>query len=56
MAGGARSRFIGSFSSTLGDAGINIAAFHFGRDAASANALMEVDGEIPGSRKLHRQR
>jgi D-3-phosphoglycerate dehydrogenase len=41
--------FIGHFSSTLGDAGINIATFHVGRDAPGANAiaLIEVDGEVP---------
>jgi D-3-phosphoglycerate dehydrogenase / 2-oxoglutarate reductase len=41
--------FIGKFSSTLGDAGINIATFHVGRDApgADAIALIEIDGELP---------
>src|SRR5262252_2243137 len=41
--------FIGKFSSTLGEAGINIATFHVGRDAPGANAiaLIEVDGEVP---------
>ena len=41
--------FIGRFSSTLGDAGINIATFHVGRDAPGANAiaLIDVDGEVP---------
>ncbi len=41
--------FIGKFSSTLGDAGINIATFHVGREApgGSAIALIEVDGEVP---------
>jgi D-3-phosphoglycerate dehydrogenase / 2-oxoglutarate reductase len=41
--------FIGKFSSTLGDAGINIATFHVGRDAPGGNAvaLIEVDGELP---------
>jgi D-3-phosphoglycerate dehydrogenase len=41
--------FIGKFSSTLGDAGINIATFHVGREAAggSAIALIEIDGELP---------
>jgi D-3-phosphoglycerate dehydrogenase / 2-oxoglutarate reductase len=40
--------FIGRFSSTLGDAGINIATFHVGREAPGANAiaLIEVDGEV----------
>jgi D-3-phosphoglycerate dehydrogenase len=41
--------FIGKFSSTLGDAGINIATFHVGREAPGGNAiaLIEVDGELP---------
>jgi D-3-phosphoglycerate dehydrogenase / 2-oxoglutarate reductase len=41
--------FIGRFSSTLGDAGINIATFHVGRETAggSAIALIEIDGELP---------
>src|SRR5437868_1945245 len=41
--------FIGKFSSTLGDAGINIATFHVGREGpgASAIALIEIDGELP---------
>jgi D-3-phosphoglycerate dehydrogenase len=41
--------FIGKFSSTLGDAGINIATFHVGREAPGANAvaLIEIDGELP---------
>ena len=41
--------FIGRFSSTLGDAGINIATFHVGRDAPGGNAiaLIEIDGELP---------
>jgi D-3-phosphoglycerate dehydrogenase len=41
--------FIGKFSSTLGDAGINIATFHVGRETAggSAVALIEIDGELP---------
>jgi D-3-phosphoglycerate dehydrogenase len=40
--------FIGKFSSTLGDAGINIATFHVGREApgGSAIALIEIDGEL----------
>ena len=34
---------------SLGDAGINIATFHVGREAPGANAiaLIEVDGEVP---------
>jgi D-3-phosphoglycerate dehydrogenase len=41
--------FIGKFSSTLGDAGINIATFHVGRKAPGGNAiaLIEIDGELP---------
>jgi D-3-phosphoglycerate dehydrogenase len=42
--------FIGKFSSTLGDAGINIATFHVGREAPGGNAvaLIEIDGDLPG--------
>src|ERR1700754_4885378 len=41
--------FIGTFSSTLGEAGINIATFHVGREAPGGNAiaLIEIDGELP---------
>jgi D-3-phosphoglycerate dehydrogenase len=41
--------FIGRFSSTLGEAGINIATFHVGREApgGQAVALIEVDEEVP---------
>jgi D-3-phosphoglycerate dehydrogenase len=41
--------FIGRFSSVLGDAGINIATFHVGREAPGANAvaLIEVDSDVP---------
>src|SRR5256714_6968080 len=41
--------FIGAFASTLGDAGINIATFHVGRDAPGGNAvaLIEIDGDLP---------
>jgi len=41
--------FIGKFSSTLGEAGINIATFHVGRDAPGGNAvaLTEIDGDLP---------
>jgi len=41
--------FIGKFSSTMGDAGINIATFHVGREAPGGNAiaLIEIDGEMP---------
>jgi D-3-phosphoglycerate dehydrogenase len=43
--------FIGKFSSTLGDAGINIATFHVGREAVGGNAiaLIEVDGDVPAA-------
>jgi len=42
--------FIGRFSSTLGEAGINIATFHADarRRGGSAVALIEIDGELPG--------
>src|SRR5215213_9994299 len=41
--------FIGRFSSTLGEAGINIATFHVGRETAGGNAiaLIEIDDELP---------
>jgi D-3-phosphoglycerate dehydrogenase len=41
--------FIGRFASTLAEAGINIATFHVGREAAGGNAiaLVEVDGDVP---------
>jgi D-3-phosphoglycerate dehydrogenase / 2-oxoglutarate reductase len=41
--------FIGRFSSVLGEAGINIATFHLGREApgGDAVALIEVDGDVP---------
>jgi D-3-phosphoglycerate dehydrogenase / 2-oxoglutarate reductase len=41
--------FIGQFSSVLGEAGINIATFHLGREAPGGNAvaLIEVDGDVP---------
>jgi D-3-phosphoglycerate dehydrogenase / 2-oxoglutarate reductase len=41
--------FVGQFASLLGDAGINIATFHLGRQApgADAIALVEVDGTVP---------
>jgi D-3-phosphoglycerate dehydrogenase / 2-oxoglutarate reductase len=44
-----RPGFIGRFSSVLGEAGINIATFHVGREAPGANAvaLIEVDGDVP---------
>ena len=44
--------FIGKFSWTLGDAGINIATFHVGREAPGGNAiaLIEIDGDMPAGR------
>jgi D-3-phosphoglycerate dehydrogenase len=41
--------FIGRFATTLGDAGINIATFHVGRESpgGDAIALVEVDGPVP---------
>src|SRR3981081_3735709 len=41
--------FIGTFSGTLGQAGINIATFHVGRESPGGNAiaLIEIDGELP---------
>ncbi len=41
--------FIGKFSGTMGDAGINIATFHVGREAPGGHAvaLIEIDGEMP---------
>jgi D-3-phosphoglycerate dehydrogenase / 2-oxoglutarate reductase len=41
--------FIGRFTSTLGDAGINIATFHVGRETPGGNAiaLIEIDGALP---------
>jgi len=41
--------FIGKFSSAMGDAGINLATFHVGRDKPGGNAiaLIEIDGDLP---------
>jgi D-3-phosphoglycerate dehydrogenase / 2-oxoglutarate reductase len=41
--------FVGRFASLLGDAGINIATFHLGRQAVGGDAiaLVEVDGTVP---------
>jgi D-3-phosphoglycerate dehydrogenase len=41
--------FVGRFASLLGDAGINIATFHLGRQSqgGDAIALVEVDGAVP---------
>lgn len=40
--------FIGALGSTLGDAGVNIATFHLGRQAEGTNAiaLIEIDSEL----------
>jgi D-3-phosphoglycerate dehydrogenase len=40
--------FIGKFSGTMGDAGINIATFHVGREkpGGDAIALIAIDGEM----------
>src|SRR5205085_213278 len=35
--------FVGKFASLLGDAGINIATFHLGRDAQGGNAIALVE-------------
>ena len=44
-----RPGFIGRFASALGDAGINIATMHFGREEPGGNAiaLVEIDGVVP---------
>ena len=44
--------FIGRFACLLGEAGINIATFHLGRDApgGDAIALVEIDGDVAGRR------
>jgi D-3-phosphoglycerate dehydrogenase len=44
-----RPGFVGHFASLLGDAGINIATFHLGRQSqgGDAIALVEVDGTVP---------
>jgi len=41
--------FIGRFATTLGDAGINIATFHVGRESPGGNAiaLVALDGPVP---------
>jgi D-3-phosphoglycerate dehydrogenase len=40
---------IGRLGTVLGEAGVNIATFHLGRDrvGGDAIALVEIDGEIP---------
>jgi D-3-phosphoglycerate dehydrogenase len=42
--------FIGALGTALGEAGINIATFHVGREApgGDAIALIEIDGDMPG--------
>src|SRR5271163_2974596 len=44
-----RPGFVGRFATLLAGAGINIATFHLGREAAGGDAiaLVEVDGEVP---------
>jgi len=44
-----RPGFVGRFASLLGEAGINIATFHLGRESAGGNAiaLVEIDGTVP---------
>ena len=41
--------FVGRFATLLGQAGINIATFHLGRESAGGNAiaLVEIDGMVP---------
>ncbi len=41
--------FIGALGGLLGDAGVNIATFHLGRDHPGGNAIamLEVDGPVP---------
>jgi D-3-phosphoglycerate dehydrogenase / 2-oxoglutarate reductase len=41
--------FIGRFATLLGEAGINIATFHLGRESQGGNAiaLVEIDGSVP---------
>jgi D-3-phosphoglycerate dehydrogenase len=41
--------FVGRFATLLGQAGINIATFHLGRESAGGNAiaLVEIDGTVP---------
>jgi D-3-phosphoglycerate dehydrogenase len=41
--------FVGRFATLLGQAGINIATFHLGRESAGGNAiaLVEIDGVVP---------
>ena len=40
--------FIGRLGTLLGEAGVNIATFHLGRDSAGGNAiaLIEIDGPV----------
>jgi D-3-phosphoglycerate dehydrogenase / 2-oxoglutarate reductase len=41
--------FVGRFATLLGEAGINIATFHLGRESPGGNAiaLVEIDGSVP---------
>jgi len=41
--------FVGRFATLLGEAGINIATFHLGRESQGGNAiaLVEIDGGVP---------
>jgi D-3-phosphoglycerate dehydrogenase len=41
--------FVGRFATLLGEAGINIATFHLGRESQGGNAiaLVEIDGSVP---------
>ena len=43
--------FVGRFATLLGQAGINIATFHLGRESAGGNAiaLVEIDGIVPAN-------
>jgi D-3-phosphoglycerate dehydrogenase / 2-oxoglutarate reductase len=43
--------FIGNIGTLMGNAGINIACFHFGRVAAGADAIgiVEVDADVPAA-------
>jgi D-3-phosphoglycerate dehydrogenase / 2-oxoglutarate reductase len=43
--------FIGALGTIFGNANVNLASFHLGREAAGGNAicLVEVDGDVPDS-------
>ena len=49
--------FIGSFAGLLGDAKINIATFHLGRNkqGGDAVALVEIDGAVPAPEPVRAQ-